>query len=287
MDRLQPGGIGLVGVIVCFAAGLFALDSCSVQKRQEERERDAALDRSFLKRASLPIEVRAMISMPGMSYQAEADLPSLQRRLTILGKRPVILVLSGCAFPIWGKDVPPGVALLDAWENPETFGDKDRGSSCMLHDATALQQSFERQLNYLVEYVEKSAWIDKERVMLVGYGEAAPIVASFTGKVKQKLTMGDPCLVPWSEIDRRIPLLMLFTDNPQGLEYSTESEKPQDIAALARGEGPSLQQPNACVGLQRPDIPSSVQEVIAHGKISLFGRPNEFFIAQKLAYDRL
>jgi hypothetical protein len=268
-----------------------ALMSRHFELQQEERYRDfahdQALDRKFKARASTPLEIRAMITTSRGNYQVPAELPSFQDHIASLGKLPAIIVLPSCGFAVRGKNVPMNVAVLSLDEDPRLITSKTSTEACMSNDGKSLQDALVRQLKFAMEYVKNADWIDGKRVMVVGLGEAAPLVAAYDGPIKQRITLGDPCLVPWMNIARRTPMLMLFTSDPQGLAEKNGRQQSLDIAALGKGDAPALPPVKACAGLNRPSIPPSVRQAFAQGRLGMISMPAALESAQKAAYEEL
>lgn len=290
MAKLKSGCIWLLGPVALAVVGTACLRShfASAQRaREQARKQEDFLDRSFNARPPAPLEVRVMLSTAQGGYQVPADQPSFHRHIAPLGKLPAILVITGCGFPVWGKDVPLNVAVLSVDEDPHLLEHKTLYEACVSRDGPAMTKTVEQKLSYLTRYIERAAWIDKSRVMLAGYGEAAPLVAAYPGHIKQRLTLGDPCFVPWSNVNTNTPILMLFTSERQGLMDDDEPPRPPDIAALAQGAGPSFPKVIPCPGLKRPSITSPARAVAAPGYLGMFERPDALLRAQKLAYDNL
>lgn len=290
MTRIKHGCVWLIGLFAFAWLGVALLRSHfeTVRQAREDVERhDRALDRTFNARKPAPLEVRVMISTPDGSYQVPADQPSFQKRIEPYGKRPAILVLTGCSFPVWGKDVPRNVAVLSVGENHDLLDRKTVQEACSSRRPSEIAKALEQSLSSLGEYVERSKWIDKDRVMIVGYGEAAPLVASYIGPAKQRLTLGDPCVVPWRGIKGSAPLVMLFTSDPQGLVDQKGPVPKLDIRAIASGSGPTFPRVEQCPGLARPKISQPARQIVAAGTLGLFKRPAALLSAQKSAYDSL
>ncbi len=287
MARLKRGCIWLLGLVAFAWSGTAFLRNLEQSKQYQALQSDIALDRKFNARSPTPLEVSAMISTSNGNYQVPADLPSFHHRIKSLGKIPAIIVLPGCAFAVRGKNVPLNVVVLSIDENRNLITAKTSLEACMSRDAISLQQAIERQLKFALNYVQSAKWIDRKRIMIVGAGEAAPIIAAYDGPVKPRLTVGDPCLVPWKNIDRNAPLLMLFTWDRRGLAREDERSQPLDIAAIVRGAAPPLPPAKACIGLERPRIQPPVRQVIAQGQLGMVTMPAALEAAQKAAYDGL
>ena len=274
--------------IACGAVALLRSYSASVQQvRQQALAQADALNRDFNTRAPVPLDAQIMISTENSNYQGPADLPSFRKHVASLGKLPAIIVLPGCGFPVWGKDVPLDVAVLSVAENPRLLDQQTSVEACMSKAGPALQRAFRRQLGFLTSYVERADWIDKTRLMIVGYGEAAPEVAAYTGPAKMRLTLGDPCFVSWNSVSNETPILMLFTLERQGLTRGDEPQKRLNITEIIKGAGPPLPRAKSCVGLPRPHIGPPARQIVASGRIDMFERPEMLSNAQKKAYDSL
>ena len=290
MKALRYGCTGLLALVVLAGVGVAMLRyhfASTQEARYRSFRRDNILDHAFNARAPAPLEVNVMLSTAHGGYQVPADQPSLHDHIKSLGKLRVIVVLPGCGFPIWGKDVPSNVAVLSVGENPDLLDRKTTSEACMSSDDAALRRALDRQLALLMRYVDQATWIDRTRIMLAGYGEAAPLVAAYSGRVKQRLTLGDPCRVPWTTISDRTPVRLLFTTDPQGLTLPGAPPGSLDIAAIARGAGPSFPAVRACEGLRRPAIRPPARQVVAPGHLGVFDRPATLLEAQKLAYETL
>lgn len=290
MERPIRRGTWLLGFVVVgwTAVALLRNHSESVQHEQERTQsRDDLLDSNFNDRAPVPLEARVMLSTEQGNYQVPADQPSFRQHIASLGKLPAIIVLPGCGFPIWGKDVPLNVAILSVDENPNLLESKTTVEACKSRLRPAAQHAFKQQLVFLANYVERKAWIDTSRVMIAGYGEAAPVVAAYSGPASQRLTLGDPCFVPWENISGKTPILMLFTSRRQGLMRDDAPEKPIDIAEIAKGAGPPLPRVKPCLGLARPKIRPPARQIVASGRLGMFERPEVLSNAQKAAYNGL
>lgn len=290
LGRFKRGCAWLLGLVALtwFTIAIFQNHLASVQrKRDQALARDWVLDHSFNARPTAPLEVYVMISTAEGGYQVPADQPSFRQHIASLGKLPAIVVLSGCGFPVWGKDVPLNAAVLSVREDPDLIGAKTSVEACIAKDGAAIELAYEQQIRFITEYVKRATWIDKDRVMIAGYGEAAPLVARYPGPAKQRLTLGDPCLVHWNNISRKSPILMLFTSDRQGLMREDEPKRPFDLVAIAKGAGPSFPRVTHCVGLPRPSIRSSARQIVASGQLDVFERPIALLAAQKGAYDDL
>lgn len=274
--------------IVIVGVGLASLRTLTISaqhKREQSYVRDRRLDRAFEERARAPLEVRVMISTRHGSYQMLADQPSMHSHVSELGKVPAILVLTGCGFPVWGRDVPPNVAVLSVHENPNLLGRKTLVEGCISHDGRGVRRAISEELAHLASYAESADWIDNSRLMIIGHGEAAPVVAAYTGPAKQRITWADPCLVPWADLSQATRLTMLLSATPQGLTPATKVHRQGNQRLPMPPAGP----PTAayCEGLPRPNFDTSTRVLIAPGNIKALDRPAKLMAAQKVAYDAL
>ena len=155
-----------------------------------------------------------------------------------------------------------------------------------MRDAGAVDRALREQLDFLMHYVDRADWIDRNRVMLSGSGEAAPVVAAYNGRVKLRMTMGDPCLTKWWAISAASPMTMLFTDSPQGLAPGGKAPLP-NLKAIEQGAGPILPPVDVCAGVPRPTFSPSQTVVITPGRLGIFERPKALLLAQAAAYRAL
>jgi hypothetical protein len=249
-------------------------------------QRDAALDRDFDRRKPLGIEVRVMLVTDHGSYGEQADRPSFRHHIASVGKLPVILDVAGCGFPDWLKGVPMDVAMLSVDENPAFLGRPTTAEACNRRDASAVDRALRQRLDFLMRYVDRADWIDRSRVMLSGSGEAAPVVAAYSGYVKSRMTLGDPCLNRWRLISTASPMTMLFTDSPQGLAPGG-NEPSLDLKAIEQGAGSKFPPVEVCTGVPRPAFTSFQTVVTAPGRLGIFERPQALLAAQAAAYRAL
>jgi hypothetical protein len=254
------------------------------QARTREYELDRSLDKEFERRPPQPLEVHLLLATDEGGMIGAADRPSFQRRIAKLKKLPVVLDLPGCGFPTWAKGVPNNVAMLVVSEEPKLLHRKSLIVACRDRDGPAIKASIEAQRDALVSYVQRASWVDRSRMLMTGSGEATPIVASFSGPLKGRVMLGDPCVVRWSSISTSSPLLMLATTYPQGIYSGRTPNVDRTKAALAGL--PVLPPTLTCTGLPRP-VRSPAKVIVAPGTILATDRPEPLMQALADTYARL
>lgn len=128
-------------------------------------------------------------------------------------KFPVLISLAGCG---WGDDtvsLPPNIAVLTAGERlpNRQWAAID---ACNRHDVAALERTYKNELSALLKAARSRRWFDPDRVIIRGYGEAAPVVAAYDGPALARIVAGEPCLTPWRAIATRTPLTVLRSALP-------------------------------------------------------------------------
>lgn len=254
------------------------------QAREREIAQDTLLDADYEKRARQPLEITLLLTTQRGGMSGDVNRPSFQARIAKIGKLPVVLDLPGCGFPTWAKGVPDNVAMLTVDESSKLLRRKSLFKACADRDKAAIETAFKIQLNELIRYSQSASWIDKSRVMMTGSGEATPIVAAFSGPLKSRVTLGDPCVVRWSSISNSSPLLMLMTKNPQGIYDGPTPNLDRVRAGIANI--PVVPSSLRCEGLPRPkQIPAKA--FFASGLILATDRPESLMIALEEAYKLL
>lgn len=180
---------------------------------------DADLDR----RPSTAMTLSVLVKLNDFNYVGQANRPSFLEHVVKAGRLPAVISLSGCGFPDWLEGVPNNVAMFTVDENSRLLGRPFQEKSCANRDRNGVERALEEKLRFMVKEVQKLSWVDKDRILLSGSGEGAPLVASYHGQVWSRQTLGDPCLIPWSELSTSTPMLMLFGNPASGLVGATRS----------------------------------------------------------------
>jgi len=290
VKKLKILALVLLGLIVLVGIVKNVQSSRDEKRYAEQQARIAAdldLDRQYSKLPAPRLDVHAIKQLSGGgSYMGSSLRPSFLKRVAELGRLPVIVALPGCGFGVSGEDLPEYVAILSIHENLPLLNRKSLFQACKDRDRDMVSSILREHLVFISEYIASSDWIDKDRVLLSGYGEGGPIViaASMSGK---KIAIGDSCLIEWPRTisDQRSTVLRTLDTN--GLMRDDSPERPVDTKGIqARGIS-SLVVVKPCLGLQRPQVYPPAKEIVTAGKIDMLSLPLALRNARKAIYDQL
>ena len=275
--------VAIVIVIVLAVASCSMWRSHNSKIENENNRRLSHLDDEWRRqpRQGLTLGVLSAYVGPG-----PADRPSIRDALLRSGKHPVMINLEGCAFPTLGRDLPKEAVILYAEDDERKPGrDTRRVQACLDHDAAAIEEATRVELAYVVDRIRTLPWVDQSRVMLIGNGEAGPVVASSRLPVRQRVVIGDPCFVPWGDVTRTSPLTFLFGSPATGLSF--EGRKTMRIGDLGLGSDPPPPDGVPCPALRRFAHQAIENVIVAKGIIKGFDRPATIFEAQRSLYEKL
>lgn len=185
-----------------------------------------------------------------------------------IARFPVVLSLAGCGYAQDTKGIPAGVAVLSASERMPN-GTWRGLDACARRDGPALEQLYQRELAALLRAARSRAWFDEKRIILRGYGEAAPVAAAHRGPSLARVLLGEPCLVPWRDVVAGSPITLLVTSPAAGMLNDPEA-------------GP----PYTCTALPRPVALRRARTVVAPGRITPGGIPMLLADGRDQAYQR-
>lgn len=92
-------------------------------------------------------------------------------------KRPVLVVLPGCAFGVQQREATLDAIVVSVDENPEVLERPTIMEACKAADAEAITVAIEAQARFILDTIAKLEMADPDRVVLAASGEAAPIAA--------------------------------------------------------------------------------------------------------------
>lgn len=178
---------------------------------------------------------------------------------------PVVIDLPGCAHLTSTEFIPRHIAVIAAGERTVT-GRWARLEACSSGNGKILTKIIENELAISLKVIESTPWLDDEKIVIRGYGEAAPIIAAYSGRSVGRIINGEPCLTDWTGISKASPLTILLTTSASGV-------------TLDRTTNPAY----TCPAKQRPNFSNNVKVVIASGRMTPATRPLLLAEAEKEA----
>lgn len=290
VKKLKILALVLMGLIVLVSV-IKNVQSSRAEKRYAEQQARIAADEAFdLQYSKLPqprLDIHAIKQLPGGgSYIGPSLRPSFLKRVAEAGRLPVIVSLPGCGFGVSGEDLPKNVVILSVLENPPLLNRKSFLQACKDRDSDMVSSIMREHLEFLSDYIASSDWIDKDRVLLSGYGEGGPIAIAASMPAK-KIAIGDSCLIEWPKTISDQRTTVLRTEDTNGLMRDAALERPVDIKDVqARGIS-SLVVVKPCLGLERPQVYPPAKEIVTAGKIDMLSLPLALRNARKAVYDQL
>lgn len=290
VKKLKILALVLLGLIVLVGVMKNAQSIRAEKRYAEQQARIAAdedLDRQYTKLPQHRLDIHAIKRLPGGgSYMGPALRPSFLKRVTEVGRLPVIVSLPGCGFGVSGEDLPEHVAILSVLENPPLLNRKSFLQACKDRDAVMVSSIIREHLAFVSAYIASSGWIDKDRVLLSGYGEGGPIAIAASMSAK-KIAIGDSCLIEWPKTISDQRTTILRTENTNGLMRDAAPERLVDTKDVQVRGVSSLVVVKPCLGLERPQVYPPAKEIVAGGKIDMLSLPLALRKARKAVYDQL
>lgn len=250
--------IKLCGIAVILTLG--AIMAVSISTREHKKQ---AMAGWYAKAVKNPSEDAMNLHAMVFNYNGPlANLP-LEQPPEISGKVAVILSLAGCGFNHdSGNGLPRAAVVLTASKRLRS-GEWAEIDACARRDGNALSQIYREQLAALLAAVKSRPWFDADRIIIRAYGEAVPIATSFDGKVVARITIGEPCIVPWENVVLTSRLKMLLMYPAAGLIDDARTH-------------PSF----SCKALPRPSRLQITRPTIISGRITTATRPTALVEAQ-------
>jgi hypothetical protein len=200
---------GLLGLLV----GVLLLSGCeSEAARAESRKAESDLIRAERAawQAAHPSHERehapmVSVTTPTGSFTGWLGQATIARRLEPGRRYPVVISVAACpashskeGFPRNAFKDMPVMAFSPGPHDPDNRWTELR--LCEEGDGEELRQSLETGLEVVMEAALREPWVDPARIILVGKGDGAPVVASWPGPVQAKFLVGEPCVAPWGDI---------------------------------------------------------------------------------------
>lgn len=290
VKKLKILALVLLGLVVLIGVMKNAQSSRAEKRYAEQQARIAAdqdLDRQYSKLPQPRLDIRVIKQLPsGGSYMGSSLRPSFLKRVTEVGRLPVIVSLPGCGFGVSGEDLPEHVAILSVLENPQLLNRKSFLQACKDRDSDMVSSIMREHLAFVSDYIASSDWIDKDRVLLSGYGEGGPIAIAASMSAK-KIAIGDSCLIEWPKTISDQRTTVLRTEATIGLMRDAAPERQVDIKDVQAGGISSLVVVKSCLGLERPQVYPPAKEIVTGGKIDMLSLPSALRNARKAVYDQL
>lgn len=220
-----------------------------------------------------PMHLRAMFHYDA-GYNAPVSGLALRGHPEV--RWPTALAVVGCANGARLADFPTGFLVLTVDDNP-TLKASSHAQACVRRDPKAIRAAVTRQLDFMIENLHRLEVADPDRLVIFASGEAAPVAAGYAARVRAKVLLGDPCMIPWPrEIDATTPGIVLRGDAPLGLRWRNETS-PKIGAAQAEDrravEMVVTASAEGCEAMLRPDFPANYTVVEGEGRVTPFGRP--------------
>ncbi|MGX1786092.1 hypothetical protein ACWIGM_05105 [Bosea sp. NPDC055332] len=290
MKKLKILALALLSLIILVGV-IKNVQSSRAEKRYAEQQAriaaDEALDLQYSKLPQPRLDIHAIKQLPsGGSYMGSSFRPSFLKRVAEAGRLPVIVSLPGCGFGVSGADLLENVAMLSILENPPLLNRKSFFQACKDRDRDMVSSIMREHLEFVSAYIARSDWIDKDRVLLSGYGEGGPIVIASSMSAK-RIAIGDSCLIGWPKTISDQRSTVLLTVDTNGLMRDASPTRPVDVKDVqARGVS-SLVVAKPCPGLERPQVHLPAKEIVTAGRIDMLSLPLPLRKARKAIYDQL
>jgi len=208
--------------------------------------------------------------------------------------RPAAIVVAGCDGMVMSNYAPAEAVVISVEETPGLLQRQSMVAACLARDPQAIEVAARDQLAFAIASLKRLALVDPDRTVLIGTGDAAPVMATVQGPFKAKLLFGDPCFIPWpkTEIDRRTPTTILRTDKPRGTAPAVPSQKIPNPSSDSVAAIQSMKDPRAtiasihrrCQAQPRVPMPPNFAVVEKNSAMSPFGPPTELERAAHAAF---
>lgn len=290
MKKLKILTLALFGLIVLVGV-MKKMQASRAEKRYAEQQAriasDQDLDRQYSKLPQPRLDITAIKQLPGGgSYMGSSLRPSFLKRVAEVGRLPVVVSLPGCGFGVSGADLPKHVTILSVLENPQLLNRKSFFQACNDRDPNMVSTIMREHLAFLYEYIAVSDWIDKDRILLSGYGEGGPIVIESSMSAK-KVAIGDSCLIGWPKTISDHRSTVLFTVDTNGLMRDEAPIQPVNTEHVQAQGISSLAATKPCPGLERPQVHLPAKAIVTDGKIGILSLPLTLREARKAIYEQL
>lgn len=289
MKKLKILALALFGLIALVGVAK-NVQSNRAEKAYAERQAryasDQALDREYSKLPQPRLDIRVIKQRSDGGNYIGPIRPSFLRSIAAEGRIPVIVSLPGCGFGVSGEDLPKRAAILSVLENPTLLNRKSFIEACKDRDRDIVSSIIREHLAFISDYIASSDWIEKDRVILSGYGEGGPIVIS-SSMPATKIAVGNSCLIEWPKAISDQHSTLLLTVDTNGLMRDASPTRLVDIQDVqARGIS-SLVVTKPCPGLERPQVHPPAKEIVTAGKIDMLSLPLALREARKVIYNQL
>lgn len=212
-------------------------------------------------------------------------------------KRPVLVVLPGCAFGVKQLEATLDAIIVSVDENPDVLQRSTMLEACKAADAEAITVAIEAQARFMFDSLAKLEMVDPGRVVLAASGDAAPIAAGMAAPVRGKVLIGDPCYVRWppEALTTAEPTTLFWSDEPEGRTRAAPGADTERGGGQAGSLSPTATSGAAdwaasvsgrpCEPVPRPTrLGHSVDVRIVSGSIQTFSRPEGMLEAQQKVF---
>lgn len=212
-------------------------------------------------------------------------------------RRPVLVVLPGCAFGVAQLEATLDAMVVSVHENPDVLERPTILEACKAADAEAISGAIEAQARFIFDSLAELEVVDPDRVVLAASGEAAPIAANMAAPVRGKVLIGEPCYVRWplEILTTAAPMTIFWSAEPEGRNWAAPGADAERERGQAGSRSPTATSSEAdwaasvsghsCEPVPRPaGLGPNVDVRIVKGSIQAFSRPEGMLEAQQKVF---
>lgn len=152
-------------------------------------------------------------------------------------RRPLVIVVAGCAFSVHGSEFPSDAITLSVDESPDEMDEPTLTEACLAHDDAAIRAAVQRQIAFILSRLPTVEIGDPDRVMLYASEDAVPEAARFHGRFVGKLLLGGPCDARWpDDLDDTTPTTLVIPRTGAGARWVSDEARltPRDLEGSDR-----------------------------------------------------